>query len=173
MQAPEEFLEGAFSLFRCCRDREIEAFLKNKAIEYYKRGFCSVYLLFDEAKLNEGIYKLEGYFTLSHKSLLFQPTTAKTKRKKVQGGIKATAKTAHFVLIGQLCKYVDETDSSCLTIKDILECVYEVVRTSNDLIPCNCVLVECKKHPKLNNIYESHGFTYLQSDTLEQYFIKV
>lgn len=44
-QQAENLLSEALDMFRCFKDADIESFLREKAIEFEKRGFCTVYLI--------------------------------------------------------------------------------------------------------------------------------
>ena len=64
-----DHLSDALDCFRCYKDIDIESFLREKAFTYLKRGWCSIYLIVDEAAFDAGKIKVDAYFTLSHKSL--------------------------------------------------------------------------------------------------------
>ena len=66
----ESRLYDALDHFRCCKDNDIETFLRKNAFEFINRGWCSVYLIVDETAFDEGNIKIDAYFTLSHKSLI-------------------------------------------------------------------------------------------------------
>lgn len=103
-----EKLVGALDSFRCCKDNDIEIFLRSKAFRFLDCGWCSIYLIVDEQKFDAGTICVEGYFTLSHKSLI-SDGISKSKVKKVTGGFKE-ASSMHFVLIGQLGKHIEYTE---------------------------------------------------------------
>ena len=50
-------LYDALRSFRCCRDEDIEHFLQEKAVEFLRRNWCSVYLLVDEQAFDDGRIK--------------------------------------------------------------------------------------------------------------------
>lgn len=50
-------LYDALRSFRCCRDEDIEHFLQEKAVEFLRRNWCSVYLLVDEQAFDAGRIK--------------------------------------------------------------------------------------------------------------------
>lgn len=163
----------ALCSFRCCLDEDIESFLWNKAIPFFERGLCAVYLLLGEEAFESGKLKIDGYFTLSHKSLV-PATVSKTKVKSAAG--RKDAKSIHFVLIGQLGKYMERTgvdgrDQADISAKEILDCAFEVIRASSRLIPCRCALVECSAEPKLHKLYKDYGFIEFQFDGEHDQFI--
>lgn len=168
-----DYLNDALDSFRCYKDIDIESFLRTKALEYLHRGWCSIYLLLDEASFNDGKIKIDAYFTLSHKSLT-NITASKTSVKAASWFPHSDS--IHFVLIGQLGKYIacDEGNitSSGITSKEILDFAFEIIRDSNELIPCRCALVECGNELKVQKVYMDYGFKFFQDDGKHKQYYK-
>lgn len=167
-------LSEALSSFRCCLDEDIESFLREKAVTFLKREWCSVYLVLDAEKFDAGQVEAEAYFTLSHKSII--PLGASKAKAKAAAGWKEPA-SIHFVLIGQLGKRMERTEGGQLKCADIsageiLDYAFEVIRDSSRLIPCRCALVECSENPKLHRVYRDYGFVDFQQDGGHYQFIK-
>ena len=166
----------ALSNFKCSQDLDIETFLHTRAKDFLERKLCNVYLILDEESFFKGKLKIEAYFTLSHKTLLVNEDMSKTKIKEIDGF--KTAKSLHFVLIGQLGKYISKSDDgtyirSEITSKEILDYAFEVIYASNDLIPCRCVLVECNNEEKVRKTYEDYEFKFFQNDGVHNQYYKV
>lgn len=167
-------LADALDSFRCCLDEDIENFLREKAIQYVERKWCAVYLLVDEQEFDSGRIQVHAYFTLSHKTLI--PSKAsKTSIKKVSGFKES--ETVHFVLIGQLGKHIEKMDNQeiCgadISSREILDKAFEIVRASNELIPCRCVLVECSGNEKVQKVYTDYQFSKFQFDGEHHQFYK-
>ena len=69
-ELPLEVLQKGLDSFRNTKDRDIEFFLREKALDFEKRHWCSTYLLIDEdTMIQSKSIKVEGYFTLSNKVL--------------------------------------------------------------------------------------------------------
>lgn len=167
-------LSDALDSFRCCKDEDIETFLRQKAFTFLERGWCSVYLIVDEAAFDKGEIKVEAYFTLSHKCLL-SGGISKERVKNVSGF--KNSESIHFVLIGQLGKYIEKTDDeifNCadITSKEILDYAFEIIQASSNLIPCRCALVECGDNPKVHKVYTDYGFSEFQFDGEHYQFYK-
>lgn len=159
-------LYDALRSFRCCRDEDIEHFLQEKAVEFLRRNWCPVYLLVDEQAFDAGRIKIDAYFTLSHKTLI--PAAASKTTIKDASGFKSS-QSIHFVLIGQLGKYmVRAEDQSVLAAdissEEILDRALEIVQMASALIPCRCVLVECSDNEKVHKVYTDYGFKFFQFD---------
>ena len=71
----------------------------------YILGVKDYDVILNEELFLEGKLKIEAYFTLTHKTLCVNEDMSKTKVKEIDG-FKKTAKSLHFVLIGQLGKFV-------------------------------------------------------------------
>ena len=169
-----DHLNDALNSFRCCKDEDIETFLRNKALDYLKRNWCSIYLIVDEEAFDEGIIKIMAYFTLSHKSLI--PENASKSKVKEVSGFK-TVETIHFVLIGQLGKYMRQNENGdifCYDISgsEILDYAVEIIQASNHLIPCRCMMVETSESEKVQKIYIEYGFSFFQYDGEHYQFYK-
>lgn len=171
----ETKLKAALCSFKCYLDEDIETFLHLKAIEYINRGWCSVYLILNEAQFLKGKLKIEAYFTLSHKTLAVNGNISKSKIQTI-GGFKQM-ESLHFVLIGQLGKYISKEKEvekiSNINSKQILDYAFEVIKESSELIPCRCVMVECNDDPKVHKIYTNYGFKDFQHDGEHQQFFKL
>lgn len=154
---------------------DIETFLQEKAVDFLNRRWCSVYLVFDGEAFEGGRLQIEGYFTLSHKSMVADTKYLSKSQIKKYGGFK-DARTLDFVLIGQLGKYVrqdgDKKVRSSLTGKELLDMAFEVIQEANDLIPCKHVLVECSDEAKVKHFYESNGFHFFQKDGRHNQYTK-
>ena len=132
----------ALSSFQCAKDKDIENFLQQKALNFLNRGWCAIYLILDEEALNQQEFKILAYFTLSHKTLIPEQAS-KTKVKTVTKGFQH-AESIHFVLIGQLGKHIEKLPDgtfkgAAISSQEILDYAFEIIEESNELIPCRCV----------------------------------
>ena len=169
-----DHLSDALACLRCYKDIGIECFLRTKAVAFLERGWCSVYLIVDEAAFDAGKIKVDAYFTLSHKSLIAEGLS-KTKVKEATGF--KDSDSIHFVLIGQLGKYIEKLDDGTelragITSTEILDFAFEIIRASGALIPCRCVLVECSDNPKVQQVYRDYHFSTFQFDGEHYQFYK-
>ena len=169
-----ERLSDALDNFRCYKDEDIETFLRSNALTYIERNWCSIYLLLDEAAFDRGKIKVDAYFTLSHKSLI--AGNASKSRVQSAAGFK-NAESIHFVLIGQLGKYMEQKDGHLpwcadITAAEILDYAFEIIHSASNLIPCRCALVECSENPKVQKIYTDYDFSFFQFDGEHYQFYK-
>lgn len=167
-------LSAALDSFRCYRDMDIEAFLRQHSLQFLARGWCAIYLILDEQAFDSGNIEIDAYFTLSHKYLIPE-NVSKARLKRVSGF--SDAESVHFVLIGQLGKYMEQRDdggivSAGIKAQEILDYAFEIVRASSHLIPCRCALVECGADKKIHKVYTDYNFTFFQHDGEHYQFYK-
>lgn len=161
----ENIVYEALDNFRCYKDADIESFIRYKAVEFEKRGFCTVYLFLDRDMFEENKIFIHAYFTLSHKAMNFTEGVSKTMRGKI--AFMRNAKLAHVVLIGQIGKYMNNDklgNDICTSIssRDIFLDVFEIIRKSSEYIVCRGAIVECIDEEKIHQIYKNEGFKFLQ-----------
>lgn len=146
---------------------DVQDFLNNKAIDFELRGWATTYLLFNSDDFDNGILNIEGYFSLTHKAVLFAEDVSGSKRVKLAGTKHAESQS--FVLIGQLGKYLEKADdgreiASELTSKELLDDAVSIIAKSSEYIVCRNIIIECKPIAKIQEIYRDYGFTELQFD---------
>lgn len=165
MFLPGDKLAGFLSTFVNTKDKDIERFLREKAVDFQKRSWCNTYLLISKADNEYGL-KIEGYFTLSLRVLSFGDGVSKNMRKKLNNGINTDS--IPVILIGQLGKHIDAENGvvgdTCA--EDLIFHAVQVIQEVNDLVPCKCVLLECEKGRNgLRELYTSLGFSQIESDS--------
>lgn len=155
-------MQRALFLFRCTDDPDIESFLHNKAISHTDRGICNVFLILDEDCFDKDIIKIIAYFTLSHRSVIFCECVSNNRIRKITGFPKKDSTSV--VLIGQIGKFIHENYRADISLQEILDYAYEIVRASSEFIPCRAILVECSETIYNLHLYEQAGFSFLQQD---------
>ncbi|MBO5610382.1 MAG: hypothetical protein J5929_08485 [Eubacterium sp.] len=162
-----ETIDKMLDAYRNIKDSDIEDFLRNKARDYQKRGWCSVYFLLDEEKKNKGEFFINGYFTLSIKSLIMGDSISKTLKKKLFRGVYKEENSIPCILIGQIGKYcsgeTDKTNQYTSSMNEILDNAFEIIGQVVERIPCSFSLVEClESNNKVFDKYTDYGFKLLQ-----------
>lgn len=174
-QQEENKLKESLDHFRCYLNKDIESFLRFRAIEFELRGYCTVYLLLDSNEFYKGNIFVVAYFTLSHKAIMLQESVSRTIRGKIS--TKRDSQMVHFVLIGQLGKYIrnDTLENKymvCVSSENILNDAFDMIKKSSEFIVCRGVLVECNMEEKVHDVYTKYGFSFLQSDDIHYQFYK-
>ena len=175
----KEVLVEALKSFKCCKDLDVERFLREDAIDFEKRGLATTYLLLNKSALNAGELKIDGYFSLTHKAVAFNEDVSKSKRGKVSG--KKNSEMASFILIGQLAKYMEEIEegkieSSEITGEELLNDAFQIISNCSDYIINRNIIVECKPIEKVRTLYKTYGFSDLQfddEDNLHMMYLKL
>lgn len=131
-----------------------------------------------------GEMNIEGYFSLSNRVIRISSQVSKSKKKKLCNGIKSDDEYMHFILIGQLGKYIDTENSvyGNTSMKELLDFASSIIYEVKNRIVCSNILLECRKPSgkddtgriKLHQMYQDLGFQYLQeSDGLIQYYFRI
>lgn len=167
----KDALIEALLRFKCCKDYDVQSFLNSKAIDFEKRGWATTYLILSKEEFDKGSLFIEGYFSLTHKAVVFDNSVSLSSRKKLAGSKKAEIES--FVLIGQLGKRMEQNEdgtisASEITAVDLLNDALSIIEHSSDYIVCRNIIIECKPISKIKNIYEKYGFTDLQYDELDE-----
>ena len=140
-----------------CQDKDVEIFLKNKALDFDKRNKSRTYLLIDENNDDEII--ILGYYTLTLKSLPFGETVSKSMIKRIDG-YSNNINSAESVLIGQFGKnYNYKSELSGVTLLNYaMDTVYDI----HELAAGRIVFLECLDNEKVVKFYQDNGFIFLQ-----------
>lgn len=167
-------IKTGLSNFKNTKDDDIESFLNQKAIKFVTRKWCAVYLLINETEfVSKHQLVIEGFFTLSIKSFKISSTVSKNKKKKLFKGINNNCEDIPAILVGQLGKHIDESNHSVslTNMSELLDYAIDIIIQINKAIPCNLIILECKKYInedderiKLHNSYKNYGFDELQED---------
>lgn len=161
----ESDLTEAINAF-ICKDKDVEDFLKRKAIDFEKRDKSRTYLIFDKAEFMSGTMSILAYFTLSLKSLEFRDNVSKGKIKDIDGFSKEVRGVA-IALVGQFGK--DENVAKGVSGKALLDHCMEKIYQVKVLIGGRYVLIECHDIEKVVEFYRNNGFERLQLDKSDNY----
>ncbi|MCL2019297.1 MAG: acetyltransferase [Oscillospiraceae bacterium] len=151
-------LKSAIQSF-CCRDNEVENFLKHKAFDFEVRHKSRTYLIIDEEQVDVSEPIIYGYFTLTMKTLELGETLSKSTIKRIDGFSKDVLAT-EAILLGQLGKnqkHKNDIEGQSI-IDEALDTVYDI----HKLVGGRIVFLECDENPKLVDFYKRSGFEPLQ-----------
>jgi hypothetical protein len=142
-----------------CRDKDVEGFLKNKAIDFDVRHKSRTYLVIDDEEINKAEPVVYGYFTLVLKTLGLGDSLSKSTVKRIDG-FSRDVRASEAVLIGQLGKNMEhQRDIDGQAILDFaIDKVYEV----HELAGGRIVYLECNEIPKVVDFYVRNDFVPLQ-----------
>jgi hypothetical protein len=154
----EKFVKEAIGGF-CCRDEDVEMFLKEKAFDFEKRDKSRTYLIFQGEKLL-------SYFSLSLKALRFGESLSKNMIKNIDGFSKNVRAQA-LILIGQFGK--DRNHGKAVSGDALLEKCLETVYNAQKIVGGRYVLLECQDEKFIVDFYTRNRFEILQRDEKDKY----
>ena len=153
-----EDVEDAISRFKCL-DKDVETFLKTKAIDFERRDKSRTYLVFDDDALL-------GYFTLSLNALPFRQEVSNNMIKRIDGFSK-DVKAVGIILIGQFGK--DSERAGTFKGSELLNLCMQKIRIAKGILGGRFVMLECLEIPQVVSFYEKNGFAVLQKDEKDKY----
>lgn len=147
------------STFSCEKDKDIENFLRNRAIDFEQINKARTYLVCDAA---EGRIVILGYFSISLKVLELSDELSNRKRK-ILDGLSAklhgrVIKSVPCYLIGQLAKNSDISGEQAVDGTELINRAISIIRSAEMLVGGRYVLVECRDTPELIKFYEDNNF---------------
>lgn len=162
----KEFL----STFICPLNKDVEEFLKFKAIEFAKQGIGITYIVVASYKERP---ILVGYYTIANKHITLDPNNmSKAIKKKItrfavyDKNIKKYIMTAP--LIGQLGKNYSSVTKELITGNELLKMACDRVEDVQKAIGGRMVYLECEDHVRLKEFYENYGFVCFGKRVLDK-----
>lgn len=149
----ENSYNAIISGFSCPHDKEIEFFLKRKAIEFEKGDIARTYLV---GFLKKDSFVLCGYFAIALKSFEVSNNISNTLKKFIIGQSKSNSIPGG--LLGQISKNFSSGLEYTITGIDLLTFALENLIDLYKSVGLRLIFLECKDIPKLRHFYESAGF---------------
>lgn len=162
-QLGEEETKSILSQFVCSMNKDVEYFLKHKAIEFSKQGLAKTTLVYWQSDDQTERY-LVGYFAIAPKFIrVAKDSVSNGFSKKLSKHGSYDPHTREYIvvapLIGQLGKNY-ESGNDCLVYgRDLLQMAIEKVKIVQKEIGGRFVFLECEDKPKLIEFYQENGFT--------------
>ncbi len=173
LELGEDKTKNILSSFECPMNKDIEKFLKEKAIVFSKQGIGITHIVFWQGKSNLGIEKeFVGYYTIAPKSLVvYRNAVSNTQWKKI---IKFASKSPQdkkcyisAPLIGQLGKNFANGNDTLISGKELLDLALNKIKIIQNEIGGKYVYLECEDKPKLIDFYEKNGFVVFGKRNLD------
>ena len=165
----EDATKSILSEFSCSRNKEIERFVRQNAIEFAKKKMSVTYLVYDEN------VSLAAIFTLAHKALeisdvgLSETVRKKLRRFSTLDKSKDSYNVSAF-LIGQFGKN-DNYSGEVLNGVNLMDFTFGVLLKVQHDIGGSIVYLDCEENEKLLNFYTKEpnlfrpfGDTYSEID---------
>ncbi len=148
--------------FKCTKNKDLEEFLHQKALDFEKRGTSKTHLLIKDDTII-------GYFTLSMKPILTEGIS-KEVIKKIDGFSK-NRKCIYFYLIGQLGLHDDYIGKGIGEF--LLFNAIDLIEKSHTIIGGRYILVDAYACTPVIGFYERYGFTSLVTQEESEASVKM
>ncbi|MDF7638963.1 hypothetical protein PT285_06060 [Lactobacillus sp. ESL0791] len=154
----KSFFENFSSL-----DKDVENFLKQKAIQFEKIGLSRTTLVFTQYKNTE---VLVGYFAISGKPLIvkkkdWNKLSSGVKRKLLPIGYKSERDNyvINSILLGQFSKNNCYQSQQLITGKELLSIAYATIKKAWEVLGGTVLYLEARNEPHIQKFYTSCGFS--------------
>lgn len=156
--------------FKCDLNKDVEYFLKEKAIEFSKQDISRTFLVMSSYKGNDVIV---GYFAIANKATIVKKfILSNTKRKRIlkYGEYNKEIKGYNIALplIGQLGKNYNNNYNKLITGDVLLKLACNKIKEIQNIIGGRYVFLECENNEKLKEFYELNGFECFGKRNLEK-----
>ena len=158
----EDEVKNILSSFVCPSNKDVENFLRFKAIEFSKRNFSKTHVVFWST--DDGLEKeLVGYYTIAVRTLKVERSVISSKqaRKLREHGIFDEKNKQYIVsapLIGQLGKNYTNGNDTLISGTELLNLAMEKIRSVQKEVGGRFAYLECEDNEKLISFYERNNF---------------
>lgn len=156
----EDATKKLLSDFSCPKNKDVENFLKTKALPMVPQQVAPTYLIFTEYK-NQKV--LVGYFTLTTKFIKVSRTNLSSRwKRRLNKYFSYDEDTKEYYmsapLIAQLGKNFTNGYNKLITGDELLKIACDQVREAQSILGGKFIYLECEDKSKLVEFYESNGF---------------
>lgn len=156
--------------YKCELNRDVEYFLKEKAIEFSRQDISRTYIVMSKYK---GKNVIVGYFAITNKvTNIRKIKLSETKRKRLLkfAVYDKTTKSYSMAipLIGQIGKNYNNGYNKLISGDILLKLACDKIKEAQELLGGRFVFLECEDKVKLKNFYEENGFICFGKRSLEK-----
>ncbi|MCU5500347.1 hypothetical protein OCF63_20615 [Bacillus wiedmannii] len=152
-ESEESEVKEYLSSFLCHKDKDVQSFLHDKALENEKRAFTRTSLVIDDEHNNDII----GYFTLMIKDFGFIDVSGNTRKRLTNDKHADVFNSTLIAQLGRADSYKGKVPGDCIVQLALGNC-----KQIYDLSGLRVVCVEYKDEPILHDLYMKNGFKVLQ-----------
>lgn len=167
----EDKLKTILNEFECELNKDVEYFIKEKAIEFLKSGISKTFLVSASYKEKQVIV---GYFSLTSKVTKVRKSTLTSKWRKRLSRFENKYETddknftISLPLIGQLGKNYKNGYNELISGDLLLKLACDKVKEAQKILGGKLVYLECEDKPQLEEFYKSNGFVCFGKRNLER-----
>lgn len=156
--------------FECTHNKDVEYFIKEKAIEFSKQLISETFIVMSDYKSEKVIV---GYFSITNKSIIIRKTLlSNTKRKALIKYARYDAEAKGYQmalpLIGQLGKNFKNGYNKLISGDELLKLACDKIKQALEILGGKFIYLECEDKEVLKNFYESNGFVCFGKRNLER-----
>lgn len=171
-QLGEDVTKTILSSFSCPLNKDIENFIKYKAIEFSKRTTAKTHLVFWQTD-DEKYMEFVGYYTITYKVITVDRSAlSNTEAKKLKSqGIYDESKQEYSVsapLIAQLGKNYTNGNDTLIDGADLLHLAVNKIRQIQKEIGGRFMYLECEDKEKLLEFYTKNNFKIFGKRNLDR-----
>ena len=166
----EQETKEILSRYKCDLNRDVEYFLKEKAIVFSKQDIARTYIVTSQYREQEVIV---GYFAITNKvTNIKKVKLSETKRKKLLKFAiydkESKSYNISLPLIGQLGKNYDNGYNDLISGDILLKMACDKIKEAQELMVGSFVFLECEDKAKLEEFYQNNGFVCFGKRNLEK-----
>lgn len=165
-----ENVKEILNQFECSLNKDVEFFIKEKAIEFLKLGISKTFFVtasYKEKQVIVGYFALTDKVTKIKKNALSKTLSRRIKRFSRNEDIK-NYYIVSLPLIGQLGKNFANNYNELISGDVLLKLACDKVKEAQQILGGKFVFIECEDKPKLRDFYESNGFVCFDKRNLEK-----
>lgn len=166
----EEKLKNILNDFECDLNKDVEYFIKEKAIHFLKLGIAKTFLVstsFKEKNVIIGYFSLTSKVTKIKKNILSNSLRKRLSRFSDKSEIDKYYMVS-LPLIGQLGKNFKNDYNKLISGNELLKLACDKIKEAQNILGGKFVFLECEDKPKLKEFYETNGFVCFGKRNLEK-----
>jgi hypothetical protein len=169
-QLGEDRTKTILSTFSCPLNKDVESFIKYKAIEFSRREFAKTHLVFWHS---ENEKELIGYYTIAQKFFeISKEGLSKRVAKRLSHHGKYDRNSRKYIisapLIGQIGKNFTEGNDCLISGDELLKMALDKIKSVQREVGGRYTYLECEDKPKLIEFYEKNGFVEFGKRNLDK-----
>ena len=168
----ENEVKSILSSFVCPVNKDVETFIKYKAIEFSKQYLSRTTLVYWKSD-DEREKCWVGYYTIASKHIrVSKDSISNTTAKRMGNHVSFNPATKEYIvpapLIAQLGKNFADGNNYLISGSDLLQMATTKVREIQNEIGGRFVYLECEEKCKLLDFYKANGFTVFGKRILDR-----
>ncbi len=167
----EEKLKYILNDFECDLNKDVENFIREKAIDFFKLDISQTFIV---THLYQNKPVIVGYFALTNKvTKIRRSSLSNNWRKRLarfsnKDDLDEKYFSVSLPLIGQLGKNYKNNYNTLISGDLLLKFACDKVKEAQKILGGRMVYLECEDVPKLREFYESNGFVCFGKRNLDK-----